>query len=174
MGPGTGRDSTNTPMHHGRPNLTREEDNRVARHEWCRLIAAVAAVVVIGGCHREPKAPSPASAPAGTATTGSTPLPSWNDGVSRSAIVEFVARVTRERSADFVPVAERIAVFDNDGTLWAEQPMYFQLAFALDRVKALAPKHREWRGLDEAAVRRWVVVDMKQDWRGIFPEEASQ
>ena len=69
----------------------------------------------------------------------------------RSAIVAFVAKVTKEGSPDFVPPAERIAVFDNDGTLWAEQPMYFQFFFALDRVKALAPQHPEWK--DEGAVR---------------------
>jgi phosphoglycolate phosphatase-like HAD superfamily hydrolase len=72
-------------------------------------------------------------------------LPSWNDGPAKSAIVEFVARVTKEGGPDFVPPAERIAVFDNDGTLWAEQPIYFQFAFALDQVKAMAPRHPEWR-----------------------------
>jgi phosphoglycolate phosphatase-like HAD superfamily hydrolase len=73
------------------------------------------------------------------------PLPSWNDNVSKAAIVAFVQTVTREGNSAFVPRAERIAVFDNDGTLWTEQPMYFQLAFALDRVKALAPQHPEWK-----------------------------
>jgi hypothetical protein len=73
------------------------------------------------------------------------PLPSWNDGPSRKAIVSFVEEVTREGSPNFVPPAERIAVFDNDGTLWAEQPMYFQFLFALDRVKALAARHPEWK-----------------------------
>jgi phosphoglycolate phosphatase-like HAD superfamily hydrolase len=73
------------------------------------------------------------------------PLPSWNDGKARQAIVAFVKNVTGKGSPGFVPPAERIAVFDNDGTLWAEQPMYFQLAFALDRVKALAPQHPEWK-----------------------------
>ena len=72
-------------------------------------------------------------------------LPSWNDGPARKAIVDFVGKVTAEGSADFVPESERIATFDNDGTLWAEQPMYFQLFFALDRVKALAPAHPEWK-----------------------------
>jgi phosphoserine phosphatase len=74
----------------------------------------------------------------------SDPLPSWNDGATKQAIVQFVADVTRAGSPGFVPSAERIAVFDNDGTLWSEQPMYFQFAFALDRVKALAPQHPEW------------------------------
>jgi phosphoserine phosphatase len=73
------------------------------------------------------------------------PLPSWHDGAARNAIVSFVARVTTAGGPSFVPPAERIAVFDNDGTLWSEQPMYVQLAFALDRVKALAPSHPEWK-----------------------------
>ncbi len=73
------------------------------------------------------------------------PLPSWNDGPVKQSIVKFVARVTARDSVDFVPSAKRIAVFDNDGTLWCEQPYYFQLAFALDRIKALAPQHPEWK-----------------------------
>ena len=77
--------------------------------------------------------------------TSAQPLPSWNDGVAKSAIVTFVERVTRKDGADYVRPAERIAVFDNDGTLWAEQPIYFQFAFALDRVKTLSAKHPEWR-----------------------------
>jgi len=72
-------------------------------------------------------------------------LPSWNDTASKNAIVAFVDRVTKQDSPDFVPEPERIATFDNDGTLWAEQPLYFQLLFALDRVKALAPQHPEWK-----------------------------
>jgi phosphoserine phosphatase len=72
-------------------------------------------------------------------------LPSWNATAPKKAIVAFVEKVTRQGSPDFVPAPERIAVFDNDGTLWAEQPMYFQLAFAIDRVKALAPQHPEWK-----------------------------
>ena len=72
-------------------------------------------------------------------------LPSWNDGPAKAAIVDFVTRVTTEGGADFVPVAERIATFDNDGTLWSEQPLYFQFIFMMDRVKALAPQHPEWQ-----------------------------
>src|SRR5229473_7368949 len=72
-------------------------------------------------------------------------LPSWNEGASKGAIVAFVARVTQQGGPDFVPSAERIAVFDNDGTLWSEHPMYVQLAFVLDRVKAMAPLHPEWK-----------------------------
>jgi phosphoglycolate phosphatase-like HAD superfamily hydrolase len=73
------------------------------------------------------------------------PLPSWNDGQAKKAIVAFVEQVTKEGSPEFVPIPERIATFDNDGTLWAEQPLYFQLLFALDRVKSLASQHPEWK-----------------------------
>lgn len=73
------------------------------------------------------------------------PLPSWNDGNAKNAIVDFVRRVTLNTSTDYVPPAERIAVFDNDGTLWVEQPMYTQLAFAIDRVKILADQHPDWK-----------------------------
>ena len=72
------------------------------------------------------------------------PLPSWNDGPNKQAITGFVARVTQQGGPDFVPPAERIATFDNDGTLWVEHPMYTQLAFAIDRVKALGTLHPEW------------------------------
>ena len=80
-----------------------------------------------------------------TAVQAADSLPSWNDTAPKKVIVAFVEKVTKQGSADFVPPAERIATFDNDGCLWAEQPMYFQLLFALDRVKALAPQHPEWK-----------------------------
>ncbi|MCH8250210.1 MAG: haloacid dehalogenase-like hydrolase [Proteobacteria bacterium] len=73
------------------------------------------------------------------------PLSSWNDGPAKRSIIEFVAKVSAPESPDYVPPAERIAVFDNDGTLWAEQPLYFQLLFAFDRVRALASDHPEWK-----------------------------
>ena len=84
------------------------------------------------------------------------PLPSWNEGPAKRAIVDFVAKVTREGSPQFVPAAERIATFDNDGTLWAEQPIYFQFAFAIDRIKALAPasSRMEGQGALQVAHRR--------------------
>jgi phosphoglycolate phosphatase-like HAD superfamily hydrolase len=72
-------------------------------------------------------------------------LPSWNGGPTKNAIVSFVSRVTAQGGLDFVPAERRIAVFDNDGTLWCEQPVYFQLAFALDRIRAMAPQHPEWK-----------------------------
>ena len=101
-----------------------------------RLIAAVAAALI-------------SLTP--TLARGAEPLPSWNDSASRQAILRFVGRVTTAGSPDFVPVPERIAVFDNDGTLWSEQPVYNQAAFIFDRVKALAPEHPEWTAKDPFA-----------------------
>jgi len=75
----------------------------------------------------------------------SDPLPSWSDGAVKRSLIDFVARVTSFGGAEFVPPAERIAAFDNDGTLWTEQPVYFQLAFAFDRVRALSEEHPEWK-----------------------------
>src|SRR5213593_2920680 len=80
-----------------------------------------------------------------TIARAADPLPSWNDGKAKQSIITFVEKVTKPGSPDFVPVPERIAVFDNDGTLWCEQPMPVQLFFALDRVKTLAPQHPEWK-----------------------------
>ena len=92
------------------------------------------------------------------ATSGSS-LPSWNDGAAKQSILNFVADVTQEGSPDFVPPADRIATFDNDGTLWVEHPMYTQLAFALDRVKAMAPMHPEWK--DTQPFKAALEGDMK-------------
>ncbi len=97
---------------------------------WNRLSLLVAAISLL-------LAPIPAAA--------ADPLPSWRDSAPKRAIIEFVHSVTDPPNQAFVPPQERIAVFDNDGTLWVEQPMYVQLAFALDRVKALAPQHPEWQ-----------------------------
>jgi phosphoserine phosphatase len=100
----------------------------MSRHITVRLTAAVCAL----------------AAAACTPAAESDPLPSWNEGTAKTNIVAFVRSTTDSTAAAFVPPAERIAVFDNDGTLWAEQPMYFQLAFAIDRVRELAPDHPEW------------------------------
>jgi len=80
-----------------------------------------------------------------TVAVAEDPLSSWNDGAAKKNIMAFVDKVTTQGSPDFIPPAERIATFDNDGTLWPSHPMYTQLAFALDRIKALAPKHPEWK-----------------------------
>jgi phosphoglycolate phosphatase-like HAD superfamily hydrolase len=86
-----------------------------------------------------------ALASAHVASAADDPLASWNDGAAKRAIVDFVQRVTTPGRPDFVPEPERIATFDNDGTLWAEQPMYFQFMFVFDRIKAMAPQHPEWK-----------------------------
>ena len=82
---------------------------------------------------------------AGLNANAADPLPSWNKGPTKQSILQFVQRVTTQGGADYVPPEERIATFDNDGTLWSEQPLYFQLAFAMDRVKVLAAQHPEWK-----------------------------
>ena len=86
------------------------------------------------------------------------PLPSWRDGPAKAAIVDFVNRVTTASGPDFVAPEERIATFDNDGTLWSEQPLYFQLRYALDRVKVLAPEHPEWN--DQEPFKSVLADDM--------------
>jgi hypothetical protein len=80
-----------------------------------------------------------------SAAHASDPLPSWRNGPAKQSVISFINKTTQTGSPDFVPIEERIAVFDNDGTLWSEQPNYVQLVFAIDRVKALAPKYPEWR-----------------------------
>jgi phosphoglycolate phosphatase-like HAD superfamily hydrolase len=95
----------------------------------------------------------------GRALAQSDPLPSWNDGPVKKSITDFVARVTTQGGADFVPPEQRIATFDNDGTLWCEQPNYFQAIFALDRVKAMAPDHLEWK--NKQPFKDFLVGDKK-------------
>ena len=105
------------------------------------------------------------------AAAASDPLPSWNDTETRKAIVAFVDRVTKPGSPDFVPEAERVATFDNDGTLWAEQPMYFQFLFAIDRVKILAPSHPEWT--DKEPFASLLKGDMRRALAGGEPAVAQ-
>jgi len=105
------------------------------RKSYSRVAALWLAVAL--GC----AAPTPPPAAESTAD----PLPSWNDGTAKQSILDFVARVTDAGGPEFVPPAERIATFDNDGTLWPSHPMYTQLAFALDRVQEMAPQHPEWK-----------------------------
>jgi phosphoserine phosphatase len=94
-------------------------------------------------------------------------LASWNDGAAKSSILDFVRRVTTEGDKDFVPVPERIAVFDNDGTLWCEQPFPFQGLFVLDRIRALAPQHPEWK--DKQPFKAGIENDMKSLAAGGMP-----
>jgi hypothetical protein len=114
------------------PNLPRSGLNRRTQLSTLTALSALATILLPPRCrHRQ--------------RYRGIPLPSWNDGATRQAILNFVAAVTHEGSPDFVSPAQRIATFDNDGTLWVEHPMYTQLAFALDRVRALAPLHSEWK-----------------------------
>jgi hypothetical protein len=93
-----------------------------------------------------------------TSVESANPLPSWNEGPARQTILEFVTTAVDSTQETFIPVNKRIAVFDNDGTLWSEQPMYFQMMFALDRVNALAPEHPEWK--EQKAFRAAIQHDM--------------
>jgi phosphoserine phosphatase len=120
-----------------------------------RTILAAAAVITALIARSAPVQSQDRPAPA-------DPLPSWNDGPAKKAILDFVGRVTKEGGADFVPVPERIATFDNDGTLWCEMPMYVQVVFALDRVKALADKNPDWKTKEPFA------SVLKEDMKGVL------
>ena len=96
-----------------------------------RTVSALALLVIAAACQ--------------TVRAADDALPSWNDGAAKQAIIAFVDKVTKEGGPDFVPLEERIATFDNDGTLWCEQPMYFQMIFAFDRIKAISKNHPEWK-----------------------------
>src|SRR5262245_29150074 len=109
------------------------------------MIATFTLLVALGALLCQLGLSQPAATFAEDRLARTDPLPSWNEGPTKQAILDFVAKVTKEGGPDFVPVAERIATFDNDGTLWCEQPVYNQMAFAFDRIKALAPQHPEWK-----------------------------
>jgi hypothetical protein len=133
-----------------KPNDRRAKEENVKLHDisalakWARDVVQAAAIALL------------LAAPVQAQTD---PLPSWNDTAAKAAIVAFVDKVTKQGAPDFVPEPERIAVFDNDGTLWVEQPMYTQLAFALDRVKAEAAAHPEWK--DTQPFKAALEGDMK-------------
>jgi phosphoserine phosphatase len=126
-------------------------DTLLKRRSALAAIGALGAVLAVSAC-TDGSSPSEHAAPVGEASQPKAdpaqrddPLPSWNDGAAKAAIIAFVTRVTREDGPDYLPPPERVAVFDNDGTLWPERPMYVQLAFTLDRISDLAPQHPEWR-----------------------------
>ncbi|GLS20674.1 hypothetical protein GCM10007874_36910 [Labrys miyagiensis] len=104
--------------------------------------------------------------------TQSDPLPSWSEGATKTSIISFVARVTKEGGPDFVAPEARIATFDNDGTHWVEQPPYIQLMFALEEIKRLAPKHPEWA--NKEPFRSVIAGDMKGVMAGIVNLIARQ
>jgi len=117
----------------------------ISRRRW---LAAAALSGLLAAC-----APMPGAMPSGD------PLPSWNEGANKQRIVDFVNAVSTEGSKDFVPAPERIAVFDNDGTLWLEYPLYTQFVFVLDRINAMAPQHPEWK--DKEPYKSLLAGDMK-------------
>lgn len=102
--------------------------------------------------------------------TESTPLPSWNNVPSKQSIIDYVGEVTDSASENFIPASERIATFDNDGTLWSEQPLYFQLFYVMDRVKELAPQHPEWKSEQpfKAVLENDMSALMKQGEKGLL------
>ncbi|EIF31147.1 phosphoserine phosphatase [Burkholderia sp. Ch1-1] len=118
------------------------------------MMRAAWIVLSLAGCVAPHNCVAPAQP---TASNPAATLPSWRDTSAKQAIESFVADVTREGSSSFVPPAERIAVFDNDGTLWSEQPLYFQFVFMLDQVKAAAPQHPEWK--DNPAFKALIAKD---------------
>ena len=118
-------------------------------HTSCYLVAASLSATILVSCdgstgERSATKRIVQDGTEATTVVGADPLPSWGDSAAKDAIVDFVARVTNPANPGFVPEEERIATFDNDGTLWSEKPAYFQLLFAIDRVKALAAEHPEW------------------------------
>ncbi|NCD69362.1 HAD family hydrolase [Mucilaginibacter agri] len=96
-------------------------------------------------CNSNTPKTTDASQGAASADTSSNPLPSWNNGPVKTSIIDYVKAATDTGSETFIPIADRIATFDNDGTLWSEQPIYFQFFYAVDQIKAMAPKHPEWK-----------------------------
>jgi len=115
-------------------------------------------------------APSEDATPGTAALETKDPLPSWNDGSAKQAIISYIGSVTDSGGNTFIPVDDRIATFDNDGTLWSEQPAYFQLFFALDRVKAMAPDHPEWKNKQpfKAILENNMGELMKQGEKGLM------
>lgn len=105
-----------------------------------------------------------------TITEAVDPLPSWNDSASKQAIISYVVDVTNTESENFIPIADRISTFDNDGNLWGEQPAYFQLFFAIDRVKAMAPEHPEWKNQQpfKAILENDMSALAKQGMKGLM------
>jgi len=131
-------------------------------------------VYCASGCNSSNTSNNTATSDSGATTSVASstgdPLPSWNDGATKKSITDYVSDVTKEGSPDFIQVADRIATFDNDGTLWSEQPAYFQLFYALDEVRAMAPKHPEWKTKQpfKAVLDNNMGELMKQGMKGLM------
>jgi len=106
------------------------------------ILPFLSVVYLLASCTADQKKPAPE---ADVNITTTDPLPSWNEGTNKQAVIDFVTKTTQDGSTDFIPIVDRIAVFDNDGTLWPEQPVPNQLIFAIDNLKALAPSHPEFQ-----------------------------
>jgi phosphoglycolate phosphatase-like HAD superfamily hydrolase len=122
--------------------LIMQTGGRVSRQLSLRISSLLSFVLLLTSSGCQNQNPTPPTQPT---QSFADPLPSWNDTAPKKNIIAFVGRVTKEGGPDFVPMADRIAAFDNDGTLWVEAPMYTQIVFSLDRVKQLAPQHPEWK-----------------------------
>ncbi|GAA0879349.1 HAD family hydrolase [Algoriphagus jejuensis] len=132
------------------------------------LNASLLAILLLGSVSCEPKTDTAAER---TETTViADPLPSWNEGANKQAIISYVEEVTNPQSADFIPVQDRIATFDNDGTLWSEQPIYFQFFFALDRIKTMVADHPEWKAKQpyKAVLENDMATLMQQGEKGLL------
>jgi len=131
-----------------RSHMKQKNQTKSTWYRSALFLLGIMLLFFMAGCTQDKPAEMSMDKPGDTQPTKGAsldPLPSWNDGKAKQSIIDFVTKVTSQGAADFVPAAERIAVFDNDGCLWSEQPMYFQLFFAIDRVKTLAPQHPEWK-----------------------------
>ena len=156
------------------------------RTTLCFRAVTVGVVLLTVACGGSPQ-PAASQPPSTAASAPANPLPSWNDGATKKAIVDFVERVTRKDGPDFVPVPERIATFDNDGTLWSEKPLPFQLMFAFDQVHAMSAQHPEWKSREPfasvlkgdmaglaASGEKGVLAVMAATHTGMTTEEFSQ
>ena len=138
----------------------------VSRSGVINRLWALSLVLVLVSCSNAPTAP--VGQPAGG--SAADPLPSWNNGPAKQAIIDFVKTTTDKNNSKFVPPEERIATFDQDGTTWVEQPIYSQVLFVFDRVAELAPQHPEWKNKppfkaivtgDKAAMEKFTLKDIE-------------
>ncbi|WP_417353087.1 HAD family hydrolase [Flavobacterium alkalisoli] len=135
-----------------------------------RLFAFFMLFISLSACKQEPAKDTESGTEITQINESSDPLPSWNDGPNKEAIINYVKDVTTDGSVNFIPVADRIATFDNDGTLWSEQPAYFQLFFAMDRIKALSADHPEWKNKQpyKAVLENDMDALMQQGEKGLM------
>ncbi|HEX6847844.1 MAG TPA: HAD family hydrolase [Chitinophagaceae bacterium] len=134
------------------------------------VLSLMIAVILFPSCQDQPATNTPIAE-----TVNTDPLPSWNDGSLKQSIIAYVKDVTDSTGKNFIPVADRIATFDNDGTLWSEQPLYFQLFYSIDQVKAMAPQHPDWNNKQpyKSVLDNNMEELMKQGEKGLLQIVAS-